>query len=179
MDFEGRVNQQNEFLDEILVHLREGKTFLEEKMQTSGLNSKLNNMRLRSINNYIATINGLGTVTNDDYKNGVLSDKITEYVETINSIKEFYEINCSDKETNKMKNAIIPQIIFFQMNNDSIERIFAEETQERGIWDGRQEETISPRVSGKGKRRWKKMKTNKKRLQKKRTTKRNGRRKKN
>jgi hypothetical protein len=159
MDIEEYVKQQNGFLNEILGQLEQGKTILERL--------KTKDKRLENINTYIETLENLGNITNDDYTTG----KINKYLDTINSIKDFYQVNCINV---KMKEAIKTPILLFNMNFDSIL------AQERGLWDGRQEVTISPRVptqTGKGK--WKKTKTNKKRLRKKRTTKRNGRRKKN
>jgi hypothetical protein len=159
MDIEHQIQQQNGFLNEILGQLEQGKTILER------LTTK--DKRLENINAYIETLENLGNITNDDYTTG----KIKEYLNTINSIKDFYQVNCINV---KMKEAIKTPILLFKMNIDSIL------AQERGLLDGRQE-TISPRVTqtGKGKGKWKKMKTNKKRLRKKRTTKRNGRRKRN
>jgi hypothetical protein len=125
---------------------------------------------------HIEDLNNLHPVTISDYQDDKLSEKIEEYVKIINSVNDFYNKNFT---TPLDKKSMELDVGAFNINNSFILIELKTEGVDRGLLEGREETTISPRVTQTGKGKWKKMKTNKKRLRKKRTTKRNGRRKKN
>jgi hypothetical protein len=154
---------------------------------------------------HIEQLNSLGPVTISDYQDDKLSENIEKYVKIINSVNDFYKENFT---TPLDKKGMEIDVGAFKINNAFILSELKTEGVDIGLWEGRQEITISPRDGSKskptprqnvvttlgGKGRFKKINAHTKRFllksshkrsslnnkrRKKRTTKRNGRRKKN
>lgn len=144
---------------------------------------------------HIEDLNSLDHVTIDDYQDDKLSENIKEYVKIINSVNDFYKKNFT---TPLDKKSMEIDVKAFELSNTFILRELKNGGVDIGLWEGRQEITISPRYGQKqtlsGKGRFKKINAHTKRFllksshkrsslnnkrRKKRNTKRNERRKKN